>query len=189
MKNILLLLCIPFAFISCSTDSKMKSEIKGFIEKNAKDPKSYEFMELIISDTLTVAEFAKNVIDYNNSNLSFYDSILKNFDIDSSKVVLDFLGDNTNTPEKHEEARLDAKKSIEEATTDNALISKFLTSKDVLIYSGVHTYRNKNGFGALDISSMYVYFDKEHKLLEMNEAELYPVDINRIARTILKIQK
>jgi hypothetical protein len=167
MKKIIFMLVISVALFSCSKESKMETGIREYIEKTAKDPKSYEFVELKATDTLTVAEYAKILIAHNNENQRFCDSLIKNFDRDSKKVVLDYMGQNINTAEKHEQELKDAKQTLKEAAAENLIANELLNSKDVLLYSANHQFRLKNGFGALDLNDMYVFFDKNFQVLDI----------------------
>ena len=71
-----LLLLSMFNLVSCGNQGKMESGIKTFLEKNAKDPVSYQLVELKIIDTITISSIAKNsikvsqeTIDDNNREL------------------------------------------------------------------------------------------------------------------------
>lgn len=142
MKKTITILGLALLVISCnSNESKTKIGIKDYLGENAKDPKSYEFVELKATDTLTVAEYAKILIAHNNENKRFCDSLIKNFDRDSKKVVLDYMGQNINTAEKHEQELEDAKQTLEEAATENLIAIELLNSKDVLLYSANHQFR------------------------------------------------
>ena len=173
MKKIIFMLGISIALFSCSNENKMKSEIKDYLEKNAKDPKSYEFVDLTIIDTLTVSEFAESRIAFNNENKRFCDSVINNFDADKNKKELDFMGENLNTPEKHEESLKDAKSTLEKGNAENVIMNKFKDSKDVLIYCANHNFRMKNGFGALDLNNMNAFFDTNFKLLSLKKEKYY----------------
>ena len=66
-------------------------------------------------------------------------------------------------------------------------MNSFLKSKDVLIYLTIHKFRAKNEFGALDLDSIYVQFDKDFKLLSVSKEKLYPGDISTLGKSVLKI--
>lgn len=187
MKKNVLLVVLSVLVMACSNENKMKSEIKDYMNKNAKDPQSYEYVDLQIMDTIQTAEFAKKTIDFNNVNQKFCDSVVVNFDADVNKVELDYMGENMNTVEKHQEQLKDAKETLKKGKAENLKMNSFIKSKDVLIYLTIHKFRAKNGFGALDLDSIYVQFDKDFKLLSVSKEELYPGDISKLGKSVLKI--
>ena len=69
MRKVILIMSLSIALFSCSNESKMKSGIKEYFNTKAKDPKSYEFVELKVFDTLTIGEVAKEIIESNNRNI------------------------------------------------------------------------------------------------------------------------
>ena len=111
MKKNVLLVVLSVLIMACSNDNKMKSAIKDYMNKNAKDPQSYEYVDLKIMDTIQIEEFAKKTIDFNNVNQKFCDSVVVNFDADVNKVELDYMGENMNTAEKHQEQLKEAKET------------------------------------------------------------------------------
>lgn len=186
MKRNILIIGLLVLVVSCSNESKMKSVLQDYMNKNSKDPYSYEYMDLKVIDTIQVAEFAKKTIDFNNVNQNFCDSVVVNFEADADKVELDYLGENMNTPQKHREQLKDAIETLKKGKAENLKMHSFLTSKDVLIYFTIHKFRAKNGFGALDLDSIYVQFDKDFKLLSVSKEKLYPGDINTLGKSVLK---
>ena len=59
MKKIFIILTTLFLFSCNNPESKMRTEIKKYLDKNSKDSKTYEFVELIIKDTVIEGELAK----------------------------------------------------------------------------------------------------------------------------------
>lgn len=169
MKKIILGLAVLTVLFSCSNESKMKSEIKAYLDKNAKDQKSYEFVELKSLDPLTVGDYAKKRIAFNYENKKFNDSIVKNFGLYIDKIELDPFGENLNSPENQKEYFDDAKKQLIEIEVVNKILNKHIDSKDILIVKAIHSFRIKNGFGVLDLVNMYVFFNKDYKLLDMTK--------------------
>ena len=64
MKKILLVLIFPL-LLSCGNESKMKSELKQYVEKNFNDPESYELVNIKVWDTIYAKELAEKEIKYN----------------------------------------------------------------------------------------------------------------------------
>ena len=63
MKFIKLTPFLVLIFCSCNNnDSKIKNEINAYIQKNAKDPKSYELVDLTIIDTIFESECATELV-------------------------------------------------------------------------------------------------------------------------------
>lgn len=187
VKRNLVIAGLSILLFACSSDNKMKSALKDYMNKNAKDPKSYEYLDLKVLDTIQVAEFAKKTIDFNNANKKFCDSVVANFDADINKVELDYMGENMNTPEKHLEQLKDAKETLIKGKAENLKMNSFIKSKEVLIYLTIHKFRAKNGFGALDLDSVYVQFDKDYKLLSVSKEKMYPGEISSLGKSLLKI--
>jgi hypothetical protein len=166
MRKLVLILS-AMALVSCSNESKMKSEIKTYLNKNAKDPKSYEFVELKIIDTVTDGDLIQRNIENLESELSFnmeriekrqnkYDGYLK----DGLPVS------SLNNIKKEVDSLKLAMPNIENKILN---LKKQISNKDILGYVATHKFRIKNGFGALDLSEMFVEFDKDYKLLEMDK--------------------
>jgi hypothetical protein len=167
MKKLVLVL-MAMALVSCSNESKMKSEIKTYLDKNAKDPKSYEFTELKIVDTVTVGDVNKRIVDDINYNIegAKKDIIFQNEMITKYPTL-----SHTEEISKIKENEIE----IANFTKELELNKKDFTNKGVLGYVAIHKFRIKNGFGALDLSEMFVEFDKDFKLLEMDKNLNYNV--------------
>ena len=171
MKKVILILSFSMVLISCSNESKMKSGIKDYFDKNAKDPKSYEFVELKVFDTLTIGKVAKQVIediDQNikteNDNITFENDLMAKYP--------------TVTGSEEKEKIKSSQDMIKSYNTDKEKIKTFLNSKEIVLYNATHKYRLKNGFGALDLSSSDFVFDKGFNVVKM-ASEGDPVfDIN-----------
>ena len=169
MKKALTLLGLLILLISCnSNESKMKSGIKEYLEKNAKDPKSYEFVELKILDTVTIGELNEKKVEDNEYELkSENDNI-----IFQKKQISDFPSlprfENDSIIKASEEKIIRLKNELE-------INKKDLNNKEIVGYLGTHKYRLKNGFGALDLSEMFVEFDKDFNFLEMKKNPNYKV--------------
>lgn len=169
MKKTITILGLTLLMISCnSNESKMKSGIKDYLEKNAKDPKSYEFVELKILDTVTVGEINKRKIE----DLTY--------DIESAKKDIVFqnklITDYPSLPSDDQKAKIkESETQIANLTKELNATNKDFTNKDVAGYVAAHKFRIKNGFGALDLSEMYVEFDKDFNFLEMDKNLNYSV--------------
>jgi PBP1b-binding outer membrane lipoprotein LpoB len=169
MKKTITILGLAILMISCnSNESKMKSGIKDYLDKNAKDPKSYEFIELKILDTVTVGEINKRIVD----DLTYEIEMVKEDIVFQKKLISDF----PSLPSDEEKSKInELELEMTNLTKELNANKKDFTSKDVVGYITRHKFRIKNGFGALDLSEMYVEFDKNFKLLEMDKDLNYSV--------------
>lgn len=168
MKKIILMLALTMLMFSCSNESKMKSEIKNYLDKNAKDPTSYEFVELKILDTVTIGDINKRTvedltydIETNKKDIVFQNKLIKDYPSlpnDEQKAIIDSVQNVIATLTKE----IDANK-------------KDFTNKEILGYVATHKFRIKNGFGALDLDEMWVEFDKDFKLLKMDKSPNFDV--------------
>jgi hypothetical protein len=149
----------------------MKSGIKAYFNKNAKDSKSYEFVELTVFDTLTIGAVAKSVIEDIDRNIQS-----ENDDIIFQKGLIAKYPTLTGTEEK---SKIESSEEmIKIYNTDKEAVKKFLSSKEVVLYNATHKYRLKNGFGSLDLLSSDFVFDKDLKVVEMatDETPFYRIN-------------
>lgn len=172
MKKNILMLVLSIALFSCSNESKMKSGINDYLNKNAKDPKSYEFVELKINDTITVGECAKNLINTNidlivekKLEIQKKENDIKDAqeDIDYKEMKMDF--DKIINLSKSSISIF--KSEINDYEKENLKLKKITTIKDIIFYNANHKFRLKNGFGALDLNQEYVLFDKNFVVKNM----------------------
>ena len=180
MKKTISILVLAVLIISCnSNESKMKTEIKNYLDKNAKDPKSYEFVELKVLDTIVEGKFAKTQIESNNDGIKENEDALKKNEVTLKTSEEDKAKYKDNSFDEFIiGAKTDietSKKAIEEYKKENEILKKHLDSKEVLGYIATHKCRMKNGYGALDLAEYYVEFDKDFKLLEMDKDINYSV--------------
>lgn len=176
MKKTILGLILIASLVSCSNENKMKSEIEAYLEKNAKDPKSYEFVELKIVDTVTSGEVAKHKID----KLTFENSDFKlEIAINESKILRHKLDKYASSYKEIDSLMLGTinnyKSFINANVADSLKLVKKLNDKTIVGYYTQHSYRLKNGFGALDLDNSYVAFDTDFKLLKFDKALDYSV--------------
>jgi len=176
MKKIILLL-LAIAFVSCqSNEGKMKNEIKAYLDKNAKDPKSYEFVELKILDTVSIADVSKEEIEKMEiENLEYNNIILEN-----QNKILDYqLSNHVELYKKLIEKRNKSIKNYKDfISLNNSMIKKAkknVSNLNTVGYIYSHKYRLKNGFGALDLSQNYLSFDKNDSLLSFSDSPNYAV--------------
>jgi hypothetical protein len=163
MKKIILGLNVVVSLVSCSNnESKMREEIVTYLQANAKDPKSYEFVELKVVDTVTIGEVNKRLIGDNKVGIFIAESSLE-----VEKMLVKDIGVEQELKVKGIVSNLNELKK--QALT----LSKDTINKEPLGYIATHKFRIKNGFGALDLSSRYIQFDKEFKLLKMDEKLSY----------------
>jgi len=172
MRKIILGLLVLMALASCSNESKMKSEIKAYLEKTAKDPKSYEFVDLKILDTVTVSKLIKNEITKNINDNQLL--------IDDNSGQMDLINKYPSLDNSEQYANIEINlKEIKRLDTEHKKLEldlkKEANNKDVLGYVVKHNCRLKNGFGALDLASYYVEFDKDFKLLALDKDIDYSV--------------
>jgi hypothetical protein len=171
MKKVILFMSLSIALFSCSNESKMKSGIKEYFNTNAKDPKSYEFVELKVFDTLTIGAVAKSVIEDIDRNIQS-----EKDDIIFQKGLMAKYPTLTGSEEK---SKIESSEEmIKIYKTDKEAVKKFLNSKEIVLYNASHKYRLKNGFGALDLSNSDFVFDKDFNVVKMATENDPVYDIN-----------
>jgi len=173
MKTKITILGLAILMISCNTnESKMKSGIKDYFKKNAKDPGSYEFVELKITDTITVGEIAQKFFTDNEEEIK-----KQNDDIEfQKKLIKDF----PSLPSDEQKTKIKSNEEfIVELKNDMDKVKPFINNKEVALYNVEHSYRLKNGFGALDLYKHFFAFDKEFKLIDMAKEETDLSHINK----------
>jgi hypothetical protein len=173
MKKIILGLLLSVTLFSCSNESKMKSGIKNYLEKTAKDPKSYEFVELKVIDTITAGECSKDLITNNialiaekNLEIQKEENKIKDAqqDIDYKEFKIDFDKIINASNSSISIFKLE----IYDYEKENIKLKKTTTSTDVVFYNANHKFRLKNGFGAMDLDQKYVLFDKDFNVKNMS---------------------
>lgn len=169
MKRTITILGCAILMISCNNnESKMKSGIKEHLNKNAKDPKSYEFVELKILDTVTVGEINKRIVD----DITYDIERAKEDIIFQTKLINDYPSlPNDDNKSKIKEYELEIANLTQKLNANK----KDFTNKEIAGYVANHKFRLKNGFGALDLSEMFVEFDKDFNFLEMDKNLNYSV--------------
>ena len=175
MKKILLVFAFVLFLFSCSnSESKMKSGIKEYLEKNAKDPKSYEFVELKIKDTLTVEEISKDFIESNNDLIKDEKDEIEKLNNNINEYKLDVDYNDKDFKSDFDKAINSSQKNIElhkegivQYENQNQKLNKLSKSKEVIGYLGYHKFRIKNGLGALDLIEKIVVFNKDFEVLNM----------------------
>ncbi len=185
MKKIILILSISIALISCakdnkynllslfapSTENKMETAIKDYIDKNSDDPKSYESVELKVLDTITIGQVAKEiVVDINTKNKEVEDRLrhLNKFHETDNGFNGFFINMNKGLIKN-------CKLQIKRLNEQDIKYKTFLNSKEAL-YSVSHKYRLKNPFGALYLKNSYFIFDKDFHIIEVLDKDSSPED-------------
>lgn len=174
MKKVIFALCLLFAIVSCSNEnklksneSKMKSGIKDYFEKNANDPKSYEFVDLKITDTLTLGEVA-------NQNIEVIDKSIKD-NIEFLKDRKKFEAEYPNPDAKMDFASYE--EIIKYDKKSKELFEKFSNSTEIVLYKVSHKYRLKNEFGAIILLTNDFVFDKDFIVVDMAKKDKPIIDI------------
>lgn len=163
-KLSILLFVITFTLTSCSNmeEHKMKSSIEEYLEENAKDPNSYEFIELTMIDTITNFENTEGFIKHAKFEISTHEFWIeyhkRNVELDK-----EIFGIKYNS-EKEERKIKEYERKIKELESEIELYGRKISrvnDKEVFEYVASHKYRIKNGFGALDLYESKVVFDAE----------------------------
>ncbi|RZL44958.1 MAG: hypothetical protein EOP00_18560 [Pedobacter sp.] len=198
MKNILSILTLVFVFVSCTkNENPFEEAIIKYFNENAKDPKSYESLELKIIDTITAEDCAKLIIADNDINIAKNKmSILeKESEISTRKLqISEFKNDKSIVADlnKSVESKQNLLNSFIKLNSDYAAesksMSKFLNNKESVAYLVLHKYRLKNGFGALDLFESYFTFDTNNVLINTSEksSESFDSAIKKFKEIYLK---
>jgi len=190
--KIAMIVCLTISSISCSqSEEKINSEIISYFNNNAKDPKSYEFIELKVTDTITVNECANSIyknntefIEYCKNSIVEYEAkitkikrevqeakSLEYVDLELLKKVIASSDESTN---RKIERINSLKTQITNGEKQNLELSKYSKNTDVISYVYWHKYRLKNSFGALDLFESYFTLDKDYLLINKSEDILEP---------------
>lgn len=194
----LLFLCFMLFMISCNSEKReMQKSVVKFMEENAKDPKSYESVELTVLDTVTIAEVAKEYLKVFESNKKYQDSVIINFTHNKENNILFnpkswkntsikdwfYINDDIMTIDeiKQEQTKFlseleKAKNDIKKYDLEIPKLKNLITDNSNIGYLVYHKYRIKNGFGALDLSENYICFDNKYNIINFsNENNTYPI--------------
>jgi len=173
MKNFLFLFLFVAMLVSCkSPQDKILSSVDNYIINNfvpkLKDPKSYEPIKSTIIDTLTNHQFIEHTI----SRMELL-SELNRSPLDTNKI-------DVNNPPKNEYTTklLQLKEQLK--TSDN----------NIACIKVKHEFRAKNGFGALDVSEIYVTYmvnTGEFEISEYPTSGLDPAAKEHVKDSIDKI--
>jgi hypothetical protein len=180
MKKTISIFALAILINSCSSnENKMKTEIKNYLKQTAKDPESYEFVELKVIDTIIVGKYAEINIETNNEGISENEktmnintATLKSAEENKAKYKDDSFDEFITDAKTDIEI---SKNAIEEYKKENGTLKKYKNSKEILGYIAIHKCRMKNGYGALDLAEYYIEFDKDFKLLEMDKDLNYSI--------------
>ena len=200
MKKLLSLLLLTLTLISCSNESKMKSNIVTYFEKTAKDPKSYESVEFKVIDTITVSGVAKEKIKLFQKNIDDNNKLLK--ELKKTKTFFstivgyddDYLTmlDNQNEGPTAVNYQITTLGEVNDSV--QVEINKYkekVNDNTVLGYIAFHKFRIKNAFGALDLYEKYITFDTNFNVLEMvdNKNIIQSILLGQIKSTKPKLNK
>lgn len=184
MKNKFLVFWIILSAFSCSNESKIKSEVKEYVNKNFNDPKSFELVALEVVDTLKSNEVAMDMTDVLNEFILKYENQNKEVELkikqsDSLNIVF-----KTNDFDKiianYKEIIKTNSQTIKEYADKKTFYKKYLSNENVFGYIVSLEYRANNKLGALILDSTNAMFDKKLNLIsfEFNTSE-YEKMINK----------
>lgn len=160
MRNITAIsfLIIFFLITSCTKESKVKSKVNEYVEKNFNDPSSYELIELQLIDTLKEGKAAKFLIDKRVKYIAQIENYIKEQKEENGRKALNafFSGNHfrvliANNELKKQELILNSykKDSIGIAQKEIEKLKKYSLSKNIIYYRYRHEFRAKNDVGAL----------------------------------------
>ena len=173
MKKIFIILTTLFLFSCNNPESKMRTEIKKYLDKNSKDSKTYEFVELIIKDTVIEGELAKIMFEryqslFDRNLISLKTENLRIEELKSKKIkyktktfdeLISEVKQYTNkTENQNKEYLIEIEKN-----------KKVLGSKKVLGYNVSHKFKMNDEFGTFGLSKVFIQFDKDYNLLTFHK--------------------
>lgn len=150
MKKYIFIILIISVLISCNTNptDKLLSDTNNFINDSLliqlKDPKSFEKIDLKITDTIKESEELKEILDLQYSDVD--EVLAKNY----AKFNWTDISDRTKY-------KLEYNKFLLERDSIKNLVKKSNKDKISKIVI-VLNYRAKNSFGALDFGRATIYF-------------------------------
>lgn len=151
MKTVVLIL---FCLVACSSPKRdvAKENVLKYVNQYGNDPKSYEFISLKIdtprvkyTETPSGQDVYLRILDLRGS--LYNDALLQQL---TPKEIMDI---DSNT-----------RKRMLKEKEDSAKMFVLDTAKGPLV--GIHTYRAKNGFGAVMLFNDTIYFDKDYNIKE-----------------------
>lgn len=160
MKYLKILLSISIILLlsSCSKESKVKSAVNEYVEKNFNDPSSYELIELKLIDTLKEENAAKFLINQRVKYISQIENYIKEKKEENGRKALNafFSGNHfsvliAGNEIKKQDLILNRykKDSIGIAQKEIEKLKKYSLSKKNIYYRYRHEFRAKNDVGAL----------------------------------------
>lgn len=161
MKKIISVFIIAFTIFGCSKENKIKNNIETYLNKHASAPKTYEFVELKMLDTITKGEIAERQV--------------KTFETDITEINEEIIRDQvliSKFPTLDNDAQKiqikGNKEYLVKITPKVKALKKQISNKEIVGYEALHTFRINNAFGALTLNDQYVSFDKDFNVLSIN---------------------
>ena len=171
MKNTIYIILTFLLIVSCKQSSEdiLKEKTENWIEKNANNPKSYEFVEFKILDTLNMNEQNDEVYKNIQKDIKNYERGLEGY-----KTGLKYL-DRAISEGKAEE------KDIEEGKKTREIVAKGQTELDSLIkkaekhkekyfnqeiYRVNHKFRINNALNAPMLNTYMFILNSKYEVLD-----------------------
>lgn len=178
MKRLMLILSTLIILVSCDHTPQEKAEatIKKWMQKNLKDPSSYESVSFSKLDSTNISVRQKKLIT------ETYPELIKTYSenaaTDSLYVALDLKNIERNKKDglykgeykeyldvsisERQKSFKSNKASLERVIREKDSISN---NKEFYAYVISHRYRAKNSFGALDFGEVRFYLDTDLKYI------------------------
>ena len=169
-----LFICISVLITSCTKESKIKSKINEYVEKNFNDPDSYELVELKLIDTLTQDRASKYLIDKRIKDISEIEKFIKNKRMELSRLAwnafisrsaLTLSSAVSNIEDQQKELKSLESDSINIRKVEIDKLKKYTHSKEIVYYRYLHEFRAKNDVGALVKISDTIRIDLDYNII------------------------
>jgi hypothetical protein len=173
MKKLLLVLLLPMIF-GCAFTGQQKAEklIKKYLDSSLNDPHSYEPISFGKLDTIYSPPI-KNKLYKNLEEEIFKKGVrllmLEKYGMDSVAGDKGYRSTNYDADLLHLETKSIREDSVAEEKKIDSLTKKIKQSP--YIFQMTHTYRAKNGFGALIASTSTFFVTQDFKQVVIKKAD------------------
>ena len=167
MKRLLLVFAAIALLASCTKEltftEKVKQTIEDYALKNLDDPKSYEFIELTLLDSITIKDNIEYRKDYFKPS-DFYYERLERMKSDANANYVIYSKEYVEEAQKE----IDDKEKIV-AAIDSLAQTLVDSLNNVQAYTYLFKFRSNNKLGALTKTDVYVQITPKLEIITLTE--------------------